>query len=83
MKKKIMTPKRVFMYHVPSETGSGKAVLKTDVDIHREYWPYWRKKMRKKWGKKHKLITFNNCLQDWATFHWATELGVEDDKPEG
>ena len=82
MKKKIYTAKRVFMYEEPNEAGHNTVVVKSDLDIRRDFWPWWRKKMRKKWGHKHKLITFNNCVKDWAVVHWATELGVEDKETE-
>jgi hypothetical protein len=59
------------------KAGDQKQAICTDVDIRKRYWPYWRKKMRQKWGRKHKLITFNNCVDDWVSINWATELGSD------
>jgi hypothetical protein len=38
--------------------------------------------MTQKYGEGHKLITEQNCIEDWVKTHWAWIEEYELDKPE-
>lgn len=46
----------------------------TEEEILKDYWPVWSKKMEKKFGPDHELITKENCIKDWVTILWAWEV---------
>jgi hypothetical protein len=45
----------------------------TEEQIIEEYWDFWSSKMMKKYGVGHKLITRENCIEDWLAVNWAIE----------
>lgn len=48
----------------------------TEDEIRRLYYPHWIKQMWRV-GKQDQ-ISFENCLEDWITIHWASP--EEDDE---
>lgn len=56
----------------PSE---GSVVTLSEVDILKEYWPYWYGKMCEKYGQERvdAEYSFEDCLDDWQVVHWAWE----------
>lgn len=56
-----------------NETG-GDSVL-SEQQILDYYWDYWSKKMYSI-GKPEKVITKENCIDDWAVIHWAWEDNI-------
>ena len=42
--------------------------------LEKTYYPYWRKKMTKKFGEeKMKEYVFEDCLEEWIVVNWAWE----------
>lgn len=58
-----------------NEVGDPEYVTMSEDEIRKEYYPYWYRKMCEKFGKEHvdKTYSFENCLEDWITVHWAWE----------
>lgn len=56
------------------ENGEDELIVHTEQEILDMYWNYWYNKMVKKYGEGHYLITEQNCIDDWAIIHYATEL---------
>ena len=56
------------------ETGWVSTV--SEIEIKETYYPYWYDKMCQKYGKEHvdTNYTFEQCLEDWKTVHWAWEV---------
>ena len=57
-----------------------RVVTVSEQEIREEYYPWWYEKMCKKYGKEevHKNWSFEECLEDWVTLHYAWE--VDDDQ---
>lgn len=66
------TGMRTFQYWDFSEEDGSKKVVNTEEEIREYYFPYWQEKMRQ--SGKDNLISFENCLEDWCTTHWAREI---------
>ena len=52
----------------------GDAVSTSSVeDIHKNYYPYWKKRMIEKFGEYtfHQKYCFQDCLDDWIVVNWA------------
>ena len=45
----------------------------TDQEILALRWNIWKERMIQKYGAESKLITEENCIQDWVTTNWAWE----------
>ena len=58
----------------PDSKGEPVEIIYNEAEILFEYWPYWKEQMVKKYGDNHELITEENCIQDWVTVNWATEI---------
>jgi hypothetical protein len=56
------------------ETGWVSTV--SEVEVRETYYPYWYDKMCAKFGKEHvdANYSFEECLEDWKTVHWAWEV---------
>lgn len=69
---------RSFRYNEPgelSEDGEGitnNVITVTEDEIRRLYYPYWARQMWRV-GKQDQ-ISFEACLEDWLTVHWAWEI---------
>lgn len=61
---------KTYLYN---DQGYDKPVEITDDQIIREYFPYWKNQMIKKFGFDHELITIKNCIDDWIVVNWAWE----------
>jgi hypothetical protein len=61
---------KTYCYHEPTPEGDS-FIIKNEQQILDEYWDYWKEKMEKKYGKDHRLITKENCIEDWSIIHWA------------
>ena len=44
----------------------------SDKDIIHQYFWYWSKKMKER-NKEH-LISYERCIEDFCTVHWAFKL---------
>jgi len=56
-------------YIEPDEKGKAVEVIVTKEEILNNYFPVWSERM-KKIGKEH-LISYDNCIEDFITVHWA------------
>jgi len=45
----------------------------TDGEILREFYPLWSDMMKK--AGKEKLISEENCIEDFVVVHWASRVG--------
>lgn len=43
----------------------------SDAAILAQYWDYWQEKMTN--IGKIKEISYDNCIKDWVSVHWAVE----------
>jgi hypothetical protein len=71
---------RYFCYDELVEPDSGTSVVTvSEEDIRKEYYPWWRERMIKKYGEQEfeKCWSFEDCLEDWMVTNWAWE--VKDD----
>jgi len=48
--------------------------LVSETYILETYYPIWRKRMANKMGKDSKLITEENCIEDFCALHYAWEI---------
>ena len=53
----------------------GEVVTVSEEEIKDNYFPYWYNKMCQKYGKEivNEKYSFEDCLEDWITVHWAWE----------
>jgi hypothetical protein len=67
---------RIFEFTEPADPKnddfSPVVVRYSEEEIREYYFPYWEGKMRQ--SGKDDLISFENCLEDWCTTHWAREI---------
>lgn len=58
------------------DSDGGRVVTMSEEEIRNEYWPYWYKKKCDKFGQEHvdAYFSFEECLIDWLTVHWAWEV---------
>ena len=58
------------------DANGGEVVTMSEDDIRKEYYPYWRGRMIEKYGQEEfdKNWSFEECLLDWITVHWAWEV---------
>jgi hypothetical protein len=65
---------RYFCYNEPHLIGHNVAVM-SEEDIRRDYYPIWYERMCAKFGKDKvdNIYSFQECLEDWCTVHWAWE----------
>lgn len=66
--------KRKFRYVEPGFQNEALEYEYSEGDIIREYWLHWVALMEKKYHPGHHLITWENCIDDWVTLHWAWEV---------
>ena len=59
---------RYFSYNVPTEDGNIVVTVSED-EIRKNYYPYWVGRLEG-WEDS---CTFEDCLEDWRTVHWAWE----------
>lgn len=47
----------------------------SEEEIERDYYPYWREQMIKKYGQEHvdRVYCFQDCVDDWIAVNWAWE----------
>lgn len=66
---------RYFSFHEYDENG-GKITTMSEEEIRKEYYPYWYSKMCTKYVKSYvdEHYSFEDCLEDWITVHWAWEV---------
>lgn len=69
---------RYFSYDEPILDNEGNlfsnhVVTLSEVDIRRDYYPWWYDKMCKKYGKDvvDRDYCFEDCLDDWIIVNWA------------
>jgi len=63
---------RRFCYIEPDEYGRPINIVVTEKYILDNYMPYWNSEMSRL--ERDSLITEENCIQDFLTLHWATEI---------
>lgn len=63
---------RIFSYHEYSE---GKPIILsvTELDIRKQWYPYWYEMMCKKYGKDvtDNQFDFDSCIEDWIVTNGA------------
>ena len=67
---------RYFCYNELVEPDSGTSVVTvSEEDIRKEYYPWWRERMIKKYGEEEfeKIWSFEECLEDWIVSNRAWE----------
>lgn len=62
---------KIYYYNEPDGHDNNVVVRMTSEDILNEYWNFWLEKMTQKYGAGHKLITEQNCIEDWVATHYA------------
>lgn len=67
---------RYYSYNEMGDNGENLVITKSEVDINKEYWPYWYKKMCDKFGQDvvDANYCFEDCLDDWVVVNWAWEV---------
>ena len=74
---------RYFSYVQPifANDGSGEVIgdeiiTKSEEEIRREYYPYWRWEMIKKYGQEafDRDWSFEECIEEWIVTNWAHEV---------
>jgi hypothetical protein len=74
---------RYFSYIQPifsdDDTGTligDEIITESEEQIRREYYPWWREQMIKKYGEEafNRNWSFEECLNDWVVVHWAKEV---------
>jgi len=71
---------RYYSYAYPID-GDDCVETMSENDIRKEYYPWWYGKMCEKYGKEHvdSTYSFEECLEDWKTVHWAWEVNGENE----
>lgn len=66
---------RYFSFNEFDESG-GSVVTMSEEEIRKEYWPHWYGKMCQKYEQSYidEHYSFEDCLEDWITVHWAWEV---------
>lgn len=66
---------RYFSFNEFDESGGSVATM-SEEEIRKEYYPHWYKKMCQKYEQSYvdEHYTFEDCLEDWITVHWAWEV---------
>ena len=67
---------RYFCYNELVEPDSGTSVVTvSEEDIRKEYYPWWRERMIKKYGEQEfeKIWSFEECLEDLIVSNRAWE----------
>lgn len=66
---------RYYSFNEYDESG-GSVVTMSEEDVRNEYYPYWYKKMCQKYEQSYvdEHYSFEDCLEDWITVHWAWEV---------
>jgi len=61
----------------PPEDDSDEPIVrvKSEEDILQEYFPIWSEKMKQ--AGKESLISKKNCLEDFCTENWASQIRVK------
>lgn len=51
-------------------------VTLSEDDIRKDYWPWWKERMIKKYGEVHfnENFCFEDCLDDWKIVNRAWEV---------
>jgi predicted HAD superfamily Cof-like phosphohydrolase len=65
---------KTYSYIEPGLENKPVEVVYNEAEILFDYWPHWKERMVKKYGEGHELITDENCIEDWVTVNWATEI---------
>lgn len=69
-----MSDIKTYQFVQPKEDGvTPEVITMTEIQIIEEYWVQWSSEMRKQ-GKDERDITHDNCIEDWVTINWATEV---------
>lgn len=65
---------KYFRYVEPGFQTEAVEYTLSEDDIIAEFWKPWSERMTKKYGEGHRLITRENCIDDWVVVHWAWEV---------
>jgi hypothetical protein len=62
-----------WLYNEQAEDGVGNIVKEiTEPEILATYYPWWVQQMKR--VKREHLISEENCIEDFATIHWAWKV---------
>jgi len=71
---------RYWSYNEPVWDSDGniignEVITKSDDEIIKEFYPYWRKRMIEKFGEEIVDCRFSelDCIDDWVAVNWAWE----------
>lgn len=65
---------RYYTYRQPIDNKeTSEYITKSENEIRKEFYNLWYEKMCHKYGKSKvdELYSFEDCLDDWVTAHWA------------
>ncbi len=67
---------RYYSFNEQDDKGNDVVQTMSEDEIREEYYPYWKERMIKKYGEEEfkKTWSFEECLEDWITIHWAWEV---------
>lgn len=65
---------KLYSYVEPGLNNKPVEVIYSEDEIIEEYWESWSERMIKKYGEDHEWITTENCIEDWITVNWASEV---------
>ena len=72
---------RFFQYIEPVYDTEGnicgdETFVKSETEIIRDYYPYWKEQMIKKYGEEvfNRDYTDEDCIEDWIVINWAEEF---------
>ena len=63
---------RTFQYNELDKEGNPVTITITDIDILRDYFPWWSEEMRRI-GRPDQ-INEDDCIEDFIFAHWAWEI---------
>lgn len=63
---------RKFTWVEPGETGEPTYKVISDKEILRTYYPWWSRRMYTL--DRAALVNLENCIEDFCTVHWASEI---------
>ncbi len=65
---------RYFCYNEYISDDQSELIIKSEEQILKEYFPYWKKRMEDRFGVDDPRITEAECLDEWIVVNWAWEV---------
>ena len=66
---------RYYSYNEMGDNGENLIITVSEDEIRKTYYPWWKERMYKKFGKDavDAKFSFDDCLYDWIVVNWAWE----------